>query len=58
VVGVLELVLKGKLPHAGFVGQEQARLEEFLSTRVGHYYQGLGVGALPMRPMHPELADA
>ena len=58
VVGVLELVLEGKLPHAGFVGQEQARLEEFLATRVGHYYKGLGVSALPMSPMHPELAEA
>jgi saccharopine dehydrogenase-like NADP-dependent oxidoreductase len=58
VVGVLELVLKGKLPQAGFVGQEQAQLEEFLATRVGHYYKGLGVSALPMSPMHPELAEA
>lgn len=43
VVGVFELLQQGKLPLAGFVGQEQAPLEEFLSTKVGHYYKGLGV---------------
>lgn len=41
-VGVLQLLQDGKLPSRGFIGQEQVRLEDFLSTRVGHYYRGLG----------------
>lgn len=56
VVGVLELLLQGKLPQRGFVGQEQAPLEEFLATRVGHYYEGLGVSA--SSPAHKEFAEA
>ncbi|HSV59971.1 MAG TPA: saccharopine dehydrogenase C-terminal domain-containing protein [Variovorax sp.] len=41
VVGVLELLLQGKLPARGFVSQEQASLKDFLATRVGHFYRGL-----------------
>jgi saccharopine dehydrogenase-like NADP-dependent oxidoreductase len=43
VVGVLELLQQGKLPQAGFVGQEQVPLEQFLATKVGHYYASLGI---------------
>jgi saccharopine dehydrogenase-like NADP-dependent oxidoreductase len=57
VVGVFELLLQGQLPRSGFVGQEQAPLEEFLATRVGHYYKGLGVRAAA-NPSHQELAEA
>jgi saccharopine dehydrogenase-like NADP-dependent oxidoreductase len=57
VVGVFELLLQGKLPARGFVGQEQAPLEEFLATRVGHYYKGLGVSAAA-RSSGQELAEA
>ncbi|MGH8787634.1 MAG: saccharopine dehydrogenase family protein [Cupriavidus necator] len=42
VVGVFELLREDKLPQAGFIGQEQVPLGEFLRTRVGHYYAGLG----------------
>ncbi|MES2999786.1 MAG: saccharopine dehydrogenase C-terminal domain-containing protein [Pseudomonadota bacterium] len=41
VAGVYELLRRGSLPRAGFVSQEQVSLTEFLSTRVGHYYNGL-----------------
>lgn len=44
-VGVLQMLQDGKLPSRGFIGQEQVRLEDFLSTRVGHYYRGLGTTA-------------
>lgn len=57
VVGVFELLLQGKLPARGFVGQEQAPLEEFLATRVGHYYKGLGVSAAA-HSSGQELAEA
>jgi saccharopine dehydrogenase-like NADP-dependent oxidoreductase len=43
VVGVFELLQQGKLPKSGFVGQEQAHLDQFLATKVGHYYSSLGV---------------
>jgi saccharopine dehydrogenase-like NADP-dependent oxidoreductase len=43
VVGALELLQQGKLPQAGFVGQEQVPLEQFLATKVGHYYASLGI---------------
>lgn len=42
VVGVLELLRKGRLPSRGFVGQEQVALGEFLATRVGGCYGALG----------------
>jgi saccharopine dehydrogenase-like NADP-dependent oxidoreductase len=45
VVGVLELLMEGKLPHAGFVGQEQVPLGQFLATKVGRYYESLGVAS-------------
>ncbi len=45
VVGVLELLQRGELPASGFVGQEQAPLEKFLATRVGHYYADLGASS-------------
>ncbi|HEY8355875.1 MAG TPA: saccharopine dehydrogenase C-terminal domain-containing protein [Ramlibacter sp.] len=45
VVGVLELLRAGKLPARGFVGQEQVALQDFLATRVGHYYRDLGAGS-------------
>ncbi|HSV46439.1 MAG TPA: saccharopine dehydrogenase C-terminal domain-containing protein [Ramlibacter sp.] len=54
VVGVFQMLQEGKLPSRGFVGQEQASLEDFLSTRVGHYYKGLGVAARPAA----EVVDA
>lgn len=41
VVGVFELLRKGRLPASGFVGQEQVELEEFLATRVGGCYAAL-----------------
>lgn len=41
VVGLFELLRAGKLPSAGFVGQEQVGLGDFLHTRVGHYYAAL-----------------
>ncbi|MEO8278402.1 MAG: saccharopine dehydrogenase C-terminal domain-containing protein [Ideonella sp.] len=43
VVGVFELLLQGKLPAKGFIGPEQVPLGQFLSTKVGHIYAGLGV---------------
>ncbi|WP_077000250.1 saccharopine dehydrogenase family protein [Variovorax sp. KK3] len=43
VVGVFELLQAGRLPQAGFVGQEQVPLQRFLATRVGHYYGKLGI---------------
>ena len=43
VVGVFELLQQGKLPPRGFVGQEEAHLDQFLATRVGHYYNSLGM---------------
>jgi saccharopine dehydrogenase-like NADP-dependent oxidoreductase len=46
VVGVLELLMQGKLPERGFVGQEQVPLQDFLATRVGRHYAGLGVATL------------
>ncbi len=42
VVGVFELLRAGRLPARGFVGQEQVALEDFLATRVGPCYAGLG----------------
>ena len=56
VVGVFELVQQGKLPAHGFVRQEQVSLEQFLSTRVGHYYKSLGV--LSRAGASAEAADA
>jgi saccharopine dehydrogenase-like NADP-dependent oxidoreductase len=64
VVGVFELLREGRLPTAGFIGQEQVPLEAFLGTRVGHYYAGLSVGAAPhaapaqpaAKEQHRELA--
>ena len=57
VVGVFELLREGKLPRAGFVGQEQVPLEAFLQTRVGHYYNGLlpvnPPGSATPSPQHP-----
>lgn len=50
VVGVLELMLDGKLPAAGFVGQEQASLSQFLATRVGPIYQGLAAESREASP--------
>lgn len=44
-VGVLQLLQDGRLPSRGFIGQEQVRLEDFLSTRVSHYYRGLSTTA-------------
>ena len=41
VVGVVQLLREGKLPQRGFVGQEHVPLNDFLQTRVGHYYAGL-----------------
>ena len=41
VVGVVQLLRDGKLPQRGFVGQEHVPLNDFLQTRVGHYYAGL-----------------
>lgn len=52
VVGVFELLQQGKLPVSGFVGQEQAHLDQFLATKVGHYYSSLGV-----RPCANEAKD-
>jgi len=46
VVGVLELLMQGKLPAQGFVRQEQVALQDFLGTRVGHHYAQL-VGRTP-----------
>lgn len=54
VVGVFELLRAGRLPRAGFVGQEQVPLEAFLATRVGHYYRGLCV---PEAPREVGVAD-
>jgi saccharopine dehydrogenase-like NADP-dependent oxidoreductase len=56
VVGMFELLLSGRLPASGFVGQEQVPLEAFLATRVGHYYKGLGVAAASPPPR--ELVEA
>ena len=50
VVGVLELLQQGKLPTSGFVGQEQAHLDQFLATKVGHYYHSLGVQSVADAP--------
>ncbi|SET54648.1 saccharopine dehydrogenase family protein [Variovorax sp. OV084] len=50
VVGVFELLRQGQLPAHGFVGQEQAPLGQFLATKVGHYYQGLGVASFAPAP--------
>ncbi|CAN7675800.1 MULTISPECIES: saccharopine dehydrogenase family protein [unclassified Variovorax] len=50
VVGVFELLQQGKLPASGFVGQEQVSLQQFLATKVGHYYKGLGVPSSATRP--------
>ncbi|MDP9606258.1 saccharopine dehydrogenase family protein [Variovorax gossypii] len=52
VVGVFELLRQGQLPAHGFVGQEQAPLGQFLATKVGHYYQGLGVPSSAPAPRH------
>jgi len=35
---MVDLVVQGKLPNAGLVRQEQARLTDFLSNRFGRYY--------------------
>ncbi|HYP72065.1 MAG TPA: saccharopine dehydrogenase NADP-binding domain-containing protein [Variovorax sp.] len=56
VVGVLELLQKGRLPTRGFVRQEQVPLRDFLATRVGHYYAHLG-DRLPA-PTEREAAHA
>lgn len=45
VVGVFGMLRAGKLPPAGFVGQEQVPLEAFLGTAVGRYYAALGAVA-------------
>jgi saccharopine dehydrogenase-like NADP-dependent oxidoreductase len=51
VVGVFELLLTGKLAVQGFVGQEQVSLEDFLHTKVGHFYEGLKTPAQePRKP--------
>lgn len=69
VVGVFELLQQGMLPASGFVGQEQAPLEQFIATKVGHYYNSLGVRsgakttkvaetAKAAKPVKGELAHA
>ncbi|NEX60284.1 saccharopine dehydrogenase family protein [Noviherbaspirillum galbum] len=35
---MVDLVMQGKLPQAGLIRQEQARLEDFLDNRFGRYY--------------------
>jgi saccharopine dehydrogenase-like NADP-dependent oxidoreductase len=42
ITGAIELLCSGKLPASGFIGQEQILLPDFLSTKVGYYYQTLG----------------
>ena len=43
VVGAFELLREGTLPADGFVGQEEVSMPAFLRTRVGHYFNGLGL---------------
>lgn len=43
ICGVFELLLDGKLPARGFVGQEEIGLTNFLATKPGAYYAPLGV---------------
>ena len=38
VCAMVDLLVAGKLPEKGFVRQEDARLEDFLSNRFGRYY--------------------
>ncbi|MCP4786702.1 MAG: saccharopine dehydrogenase family protein [Fuerstiella sp.] len=39
---VVDLFVQGKLPHKGFVKQEQVRLEDFINNRFGRYYDTSG----------------
>ncbi len=55
VAGVLELLRAGRLPVRGFVRQEQVALEDFLATRVGHYYAALEDGESSPHA-HPQAA--
>lgn len=38
VVAVIEMVNAGKLPHKGFLKQEEIPLDPYLATRTGNYY--------------------
>jgi saccharopine dehydrogenase-like NADP-dependent oxidoreductase len=38
ICAMVDLLMEGKLPQAGFVRQEQASLEDFMSNRFGSYY--------------------
>lgn len=38
ICAVLDLLAQGRLPQAGFVRQENVRLEDFLANRFGRYY--------------------
>ena len=58
VVGVLELLQQGRLPRAGFVGQEQVPLAQFLGTQVGHYYAGLGLPPIAQERAAPGTGHA
>jgi saccharopine dehydrogenase-like NADP-dependent oxidoreductase len=58
VVGVFELLRTGRLPARGFVGQEQAALEDFLATRVGSCYAALGEPGSCAAPASPHRGAA
>ena len=50
----LDLVMAGQLPQAGFIGQEQIALQDFLANRFGCIYRMTGAeGAVPERPAQP-----
>lgn len=38
ICAMCDLLLEGKLPHKGFVRQEEAKLGDFLANRFGRYY--------------------
>ena len=38
ICAMVDLVVEGRLPRAGFVRQEQAVLSEFLANRFGSYF--------------------
>jgi saccharopine dehydrogenase-like NADP-dependent oxidoreductase len=39
ICAMVDLLREGKLPQAGFVRQEEARLADFLANRFGRHYQ-------------------
>jgi saccharopine dehydrogenase-like NADP-dependent oxidoreductase len=54
ICAVVDLHHEGRLPHRGFVRQEQIALPEFLANRFGRHYLPAATGAVPFDGLQTE----